>query len=133
MMIRYVLVAVAFLVAALVLAPADADAHAGHRHSADEASVASDATSLAPDTVAPASAGETGIAILASASSDRGRLKPCQAGCCTALSAGCCAVWFAPAPDLKAPHGTVTVFSAYREQRTGITPDVLPKPPKAQA
>ena len=132
MMLRHVLVAVTLLVAGLVVAPADANAHAGHSHSTSEASIAN-----APSgDVVVKSEIQTPAAILTSVASDPidyGRLKPCQAGCCTALSAGCCAAWIAPVADLQHPNSTIIVFSAHAEQRTGITPDVLPKPPKAQA
>ena len=132
MMFRQLLVAVTLLVAGLVLVPAGANAHAGHSHSTPEASIAN-----APSVdVVVKSESETQAAVLTSAASDPidyGRLEPCQAGCCTALSAGCCAAWVAPVADVQHPNRTVIVFSAYVEQRTGITPDVLPKPPKAQA
>ena len=132
MMLRHVLVAVTLLVAGIVLAPAVADAHAGHSHSTTEQSIAN-ASSV--DVVVNSDV-QTQAAVLASAASepiDYGRLKPCQAGCCTALSAGCCAAWITPVADMEHPNSTVIIFGAYAEQRTGITPEVLPKPPKAQA
>ena len=129
---RHVLLAVTLLVAGLVLASAGANAHAGHSHSTPEASFAN-----APSVdVVVKSEIQTQVAVPTSAASDPlnyGRLKSCQAGCCTALSAGCCAAWIATVAHMEHPDHTVVVFSAHAERRTGITPDVLPKPPKAQA
>ena len=133
------LMAVTLLVAALMLAPSEAQAHAGHSHAIQPAAPTAVAAAGMQDIeAAPITArGEVTISqtsgrsasLLPSSSPDTPQ--SCPGGCCHSAGSGCCAVWLPASIEISVPAPgrlprIVSVIGA-----SGITPGALPEPPNA--
>jgi hypothetical protein len=130
------MMAVTLAVAALILAPSGAQAHAGHSHAVPAA------TAMAPG-VQPTMIAPTTMQVevtLRRASGEAASLIPtylpktpqtCPGGCCHSAGAGCCAVSLPPIFQLVVPDIRRSTFVAAVFGGAGITPGALPEPPKS--
>jgi hypothetical protein len=132
-----VLWVVALVVAALMFAPVQAQAHAGHDHAIRQVEptaqrpvdvrVIAVATMPKQAGVAVARTGGKSVSLLPA---DLPRMpQSCPGGCCHLAGTGCCALWLAPtvAMLVPTPGRPIPNFSATRG--AGVTPGALPEPP----
>jgi hypothetical protein len=138
MLLSRLLVAVTLMVAAFVLAPSGAQAHAGHSHPVQPAAqtlvpVADmQVTEVAPITVQEVTIRETSgrsASLLSTSSPDTPQ--SCPGGCCHSAGTGCCAVWLPPSVAIVVPTLGRLPRIASVIRASGITPGTLPKPPNA--
>ena len=139
MLLSRLLMAVTLVVAALMLAPSGAQAHAGHSHAIQPAAPTAVAVAgMQQLEAAPITArGEVtfsqtsgrSASLLPSSSPDTPQ--SCPGGCCHSGGTGCCAVWLPPSVEIVAPMlGRLQrIVSVIRG--SGITPGALPEPPNA--
>ena len=133
------LMAVTLVVAALLLAPMEARAHAAHGHAIQPAE---------PTVQRPVDLHVIEVALISAqnevsitrTSTESASLLPtsqpktpssCPAGCCHSAGTGCCALWLSPTVAILAPAlgGLTPIVSAIRG--SGITPGALPEPPNS--
>jgi len=138
MLLSHLLMAVTLVVAALMLAPSGALAHAGHSHAQPAAPIvqrAADAVIIKvasitmQDGVTVSRTSGRPASLLPSSSPDTPQ--SCPGGCCHSGGTGCCAVWLPPSVEIVAPMlGRLQrIVSVIRG--SGITPGALPEPPNA--
>lgn len=137
------MIAVAFLVAALVFVPAGAYAHGSHNHAVQPVEqVARPVVTPPSDTqlirVAPLTV-EEGLSVTSSRGTP-GSLLPtsapetpqtCPGGCCHSSGTGCCAAFIAAPIEVGIPLPGRSALDIAVIGGAGITPDALPEPPKS--
>lgn len=131
--------AVTLVVTAVGLAPAVADAHAGHDHKASPAvgSVTIVERGDAKETSAPRSEEKAGISTSrAETTASFPGLGPdgpksCPDGCCQSGGHACCGVWFSAPPEVFVPTLVRLTPLLSDGGGPGISPAALPEPPDA--
>jgi hypothetical protein len=122
---------------AVLLTPsqARADCHRQHAESEHAVSMTTSTTDDGETAAAePAETADHAQGLAATRESSEGRLAsaPCS-GSCHPGGAGCCAAWLAPALLLASPLGQRSVSDWTVARGAGVTPDVLPEPPRVLA
>jgi hypothetical protein len=148
--LRATLLVASFLLAALVFAPAQALAHAGHDHSVavdpspqakPPVPVAVPAVPTAApsrDVVTPAHDNEPATSIVAFYNSTLqfapdlpAPTKGCPGGCCQTAGPSCCPIVLLSAMPTVAPPPGHSVFPELVHRGVGVKPGALPEPPKS--
>ncbi|HEY1364488.1 MAG TPA: hypothetical protein VGF60_19755 [Xanthobacteraceae bacterium] len=135
----------AILVVAVQAVPGTAFAHSGHAHHSSIAAAAAAAAAAAP--AGPAGAAQAALrgvdrersahpALASAPPQDETSTAPtggCSGGCCGG-GVGCCgAVLVGPVPPLSLPRAGAEIFPLSFDERAGIQPDALARPPKILA
>jgi hypothetical protein len=136
-----ILIAIAFGVAAMLLAATGAEAHAGHDHG-EQPGAGTHHRSIGPAEHAAPAHGTLVVQIAKShaVAMEGSRIEgaprsyePCIGGCCRGGAAGCCGAWLPPALTLSLPAHARFEFVLSAFGGTGITPGALPEPPRPLA
>lgn len=131
--------ALVLVAAAFLLAPMQAQAHAGHSHSVQPAGrsvqplVRVRTIEVAPIPVQDAGSvtGTSGVLVSLLPAGHPKTPQGCPAGCCHLAGTGCCALWLAPTMAILAPTPSRPTPAVSATGGSGITPGALPEPPNA--
>jgi hypothetical protein len=131
------LTAVTLIVAAFVLLPSGAQAHAGHSHAVPSVRVTETNSAwqvvIAPIVIHAEVMTEQMGGKIALLGAKHGTKAPqsCPGGCCHSAGTGCCAAWLVTPLEMQFPLlGRLTPVSAVIGG-SGIRPGALPEPPNA--
>jgi hypothetical protein len=141
------LIGVALLVAALLLAPTGALAHAGHGHAAppevqrpepveprqvivERPDSAFEQTDTHIKDIGGVSLERHGQSYWTSITSSDKSQQLCRGGCCNAAGMSCCAVSLTDVAQVYGPSPGRSVFDTELPRGAGIKPGALPEPPK---
>jgi hypothetical protein len=143
-LLRRLMMAVTFVVAALVCAPAGAYAHAGHSHDVQPVepvvtpmlthTAETELIKIAPLAVEDG-ANLSGRSVEALSgvlpASTAKACGSCPGGCCHSGGTGCCAAFIVAGFEISIPWPERSGLSFLVVRGAGITPDALPEPPKS--